>query len=196
MIKRRGKWVFLAAVAVVLIAQPVFAQNRIIDLGTLGGTWGQAYLINNLGQVAGISTTASGQRHGFFWTSEGGMVDLGTLGNGECSWPHDMNNSGQVVGERTTLPGDPLENPTLWDTTRAFLWTAEGGMVDIGTLGGTWSRASAINDLGQVAGGSKTASGEYHAFLWTAEGGMLDIGTLGGTWGDAWCINNQGQVVG
>ena len=197
MVKKIFTWAFLVVVAVVLImAQPVFAQLRMIDLGTLGGTKGQVNAINNAGQMAGISTTASEQWHAFFWSARGGMVDLGTLGNGEFSTASGINNSGQVIGESTTLAGDPFEDPTLWDTEHAFLWTAEGGMIDLGTLGGTLSRANAINDSGQVVGRSETASGESHAFLWTAEGGMVDLGTLGGPFSTAYLINNLGQVAG
>ena len=78
----------------------------------------------------------------------------------------------------------------------AFLWTAEDGMIDLGTLGGTRSYARGINDLGQVVGESSMATGGAHAFLWTAEGGMIDLGTLGGARSSAWGINNLGQVVG
>ncbi len=50
--------------------------------------------------------------------------------------------------------------------THAFLW--EGGqMTDLGTLGGYFSVAQAINDRGQVVGSSHTASGENHAVLWS-----------------------------
>jgi probable HAF family extracellular repeat protein len=41
-------------------------------------------------------------------------------------------------------------------------------MVNLGTLGGNFSIAFGINDLGQVVGYSSTASGETRAFLWTA----------------------------
>ena len=54
-------------------------------------------------------------------------------------------------------------------------------MIDLGTLGGASSGAEAVNDSGQVVGGSQTASGANHAFLWTQAGGMVDLGTLGGT---------------
>ena len=40
-------------------------------------------------------------------------------------------------------------------------------MVDLGTLGGSGSGASGINERGQVVGGGETTSGEYHAFLLT-----------------------------
>jgi probable HAF family extracellular repeat protein len=81
----------------------------------------------------------------------------------------------------------------------SFTWTAEGGFVDLGTLGegytNTW--ANAVNDLGQVVGASFVAGwSSSHAFLWTAEGGMTDLGTLGGASSSAADINNHGQVVG
>ncbi len=40
------------------------------------------------------------------------------------------------------------------------------GMADLGTLGGTGSQAWGVNNVGQVVGGSGTASGVYHAVLW------------------------------
>jgi probable HAF family extracellular repeat protein len=69
-------------------------------------------------------------------------------------------------------------------------------MTDLGTLGGTFSSASAINELGQVTGVADTAGGASHAFRWTAAGGMRDLGTLGGTFSYASAINAPGQVTG
>jgi probable HAF family extracellular repeat protein len=69
-------------------------------------------------------------------------------------------------------------------------------MVDLGTLGGTFSRATAVNNLGQVVGTSETASGEEHAFSWTAAGGMVDLSTLGGQSCYVYAVNDLGQVVG
>ncbi len=67
---------------------------------------------------------------------------------------------------------------------------------DLGTLGGGYSEAFAVNASGQVVGTSATASDERHAFLWTAERGMRDLGTLGGSSSTARDINQRGEVVG
>lgn len=71
---------------------------------------------------------------------------------------------------------------------------------DLGTLGGTYSNAQAVSNLGQVVGYSFRTGGtslqrDEHAFYW-ANGMMTDLSTLGGTWSEAYAINNGGDVVG
>ena len=51
-------------------------------------------------------------------------------------------------------------------------------MTDLGTLGGAWSQALAINDRGQIIGDSATRSGETHAVLWTAPSRKLHLPLL------------------
>jgi probable HAF family extracellular repeat protein len=69
-------------------------------------------------------------------------------------------------------------------------------MRDLGTLGGTYSFAYALNAGGQVAGYAYTSNGLIHAFLWSSGTGMQDLGTLGGFYSGAYAINASGQVAG
>src|SRR5215212_6493746 len=77
--------------------------------------------------------------------------------------------------------------------------SAQTVTIDLGTLGGNYSWAVALNENGQVAGTSYTVVNDkttVHAFFWTASSGMVDVGTLGGRYSESTGINNAGQVVG
>ena len=68
--------------------------------------------------------------------------------------------------------------------------------IDLGTLGGRLSVATAINESDRVVGWSYNASEVSRAFSWTATTGMVDIGTLGGAAASAGDVNDSGVVVG
>lgn len=74
---------------------------------------------------------------------------------------------------------------------------AQPAPVDLGTLGGNYSSAVAVNDGGQVAGISYAPPGDVtvHAFIWSRAAGMVDLGTLGSdTYVSA--LNARGQAAG
>ena len=164
--------------------------GRMTDLGTLGGTMTSPTGINGAGHVVGWSLIAGNAiTHAFLWQG-GQMADMNNLIPADSGWlllgASGINDAGQIVG---------------WGIHhgehRAFLWQS-GIITDLGTLGGTFSSATGINNVGQVVGSSATVGdATWHAFLWR-NGEMTDLGTLHpeGGHSHALGINNLGQVVG
>src|ERR1039458_6801494 len=72
-------------------------------------------------------------------------------------------------------------------------------MTKMGTLGGFWSQAYAINNKGQVTGLAYTKNGSAHAFIANcAPCPLKDLGTFAGSTSTVWGfgINDSGVVVG
>jgi len=69
-------------------------------------------------------------------------------------------------------------------------------VVDLGTLGGTYSQSFYVTSKGVVSGQASLADGSWHAILWQAAL-KRDLGTLGGLNSSAFgSPNARGQVVG
>lgn len=100
---------------------------------------------------------------------------------GPDSVARDINNLGQVVGAVYT-----------GGVYRAYVY-GDGGLSDIGTLGGGGSWATAINDRGQIVGNAEAADGASYGFLYS--GGAMSAIT-GGSAMQANGINNGGTIVG
>ena len=105
-----------------------------------------------------------------------------------------INDRGVMVGNSGISPGKDVEyHATIWRRGRAY---------DLGTLGGTHSLATEINDRGDAVGWSYTRRDLQHAVVWR-DGRILDLGVLARRYkrgdkrtSEAWDINNRGQVVG
>ena len=145
--------------------------------------------INNAGQILLLDSTPRDDENPA--THDVSVLDAGvrrqlTGSIGDRNFAADMNESGLVVG---SFGASDL------DYTRAFRWRPGDDGVDLGTLGGEGSKATAINENGQVAGTADTADGQPHAFRWTEDGGMEDLQSFGAT-SDAEDINASGSVAG
>jgi probable HAF family extracellular repeat protein len=158
----------------------------------------------------GISSTNVVVGDNFFFTGpmamshaaifKGGVpIDLGVLKGQLYSRANGVNAMGEVVGF-SGRERDSLES-------RAFVWSSQTGMMDIGTLGGAYAQAYAINDAGYITGASQTQGMgpmvTTHAFIYrqpTPPYGrynrMSDLGVLGGFSSYGMAINSYNHVVG
>jgi probable HAF family extracellular repeat protein len=159
-------------------------RYKVLDLGTLGGTYASPTALNASGHATGTSTTSDGAVRAFIYRN-GNMIDLGTLGGGS-STGSAINDADEVVGTSSDSNGNRF----------VFLWS-NGSMTSKGTLGGSESFGGGINNNGFVTGSAYTTNdAALRAFLFTPGVGMAGIPTLGGTNGFGIAINASNQVAG
>jgi len=205
-------------------------RYKLIDVGTFGGP--DSYFIfgvglNGRGQAAGAAATPTPDPfnpiciffdcfvgHAFQW-QDGVATDLGALPGTNNSGVSGINAHGTVAGVSENGLVDPVINfpdlePVVWK---------DDSIIDLGTFGGNFGQANAINDRGQVVGFATNAvpvpflggipvsiaafgcdvdlavPTQSRAFIWDG-GAIQDLGTLGGTDSCAVSINERGQVAG
>lgn len=114
-----------------------------------------------------------------------------------------VNDSGDVVG----ISGTCDVAVGALSAKHALLWRHDGGLVNLGSLGGYgWNTPMAINNRGEVVGFSDlpgdyvdgVLTPNFHAFLWSTQlNRMIDLGVLpGDSISEALDINDTGQIVG
>ena len=180
-------------------------------LGSIGGLSSGALSINDSGQIVGYSGD-----NAVVWNN--GSTTPTNLGSGGA---RGINNSGQIVGNsngNAVVWNNGSTTPTILGSgaaeginnlgqivgtsvNNAVIWNG-GTPTILGGLGGTWSIANAINDLGQAVGLSTYPNSYAHvnATLWDGSN-VIDLNSLidpslGFTLVVASGINNAGQIVG
>lgn len=199
-------------------------STGMVNLGTLGGSSGSATSINNLGVVVGASTPSSGPWSPFSYTQADGMkpierpesvhcyvsdlnesaVSVGRVGQRAYAWSasgaatylgtldprHEsstamgVNDSGVVVG--TSYVGN---------YEHGFIWSAQGGMRDLGTGGGLSAMAHDVTEDGYAVGTVEIATFQYRAYMWNPDGTGHQLATLGGE-SHATRVNHLGYIAG
>ncbi len=162
--------------AVLATAQQPQRRYKVIDIGTLGGTYSLGFAVNDSGDVAGQAATA-GQTDGFAatayqWNQRTGIRNLGVLSPPRFTACPSCNSDAAAVGaagevaigsEIATLdphgedfgqfnPQDPTHR-----TMRAGVWR-HGAMTVLPNLpGGNNANVFWVNNVGQISGVAENA---------------------------------------
>lgn len=193
------------------ILTPIYKSGELVDLSSLDRPF--LYDRNGLTRLPGIEDdwkvtglNDTGDIVGYTKTYQAFLYRRNTVrllqslpGYTNCK-PTAINKRGEIVGECTQR-----------EKSAAFFYR-DGSMIDIGSLGGPDTVATAVNDRGQVVGFSTLSKTEHttsrnffskpetHAILYES-GRLVDLNSLlprDSDWvlEEASGINNRGQIIG
>lgn len=127
------------------------------------------------------------------WQKSTTGVDVVPIGqyNGQYTILVDINDNELAVGWGYAGPVESSHE-------RALSWK-NGAFTDLGTLGGSFSRAHQVNNAGVIVGESEDANGRFAAVVW--ENGVIRqlprlLPDFTGGWGNAQAVNERGDIVG
>lgn len=130
----------------------------------------QGRAVNDLNQAAG-NQFACGPPNTkpFFWSPEGGYLELSQVPGGSFAAVHDLNNLGWIAGAANVV-GQGL---------RGFVHVPGAGYIVLGVLPGHHeAEALALNDRFQIVGYSSNVQvGPMHGVMWSPKG-LVDVGAI------------------
>jgi probable HAF family extracellular repeat protein len=176
----------------------LWQDGHMSALPTVGGNNGQAFAINNRGEVVGFAETADNDTSCPAFASapavapvlweKGQAHPLPLVGSDLDGVVDGINDQGTAVGYSGNCTA--ALHAVMWKNNTAFVLQDTGHAKS--------NRAFAINNLGQIVGRVRSLDGStYVAALWQPDGSLKILGVLPGDQAAfATGINNLGQVVG
>jgi hypothetical protein len=161
-------------------------------LGSLGASSGQdassGWGISGDGQQeVGLGWINAGSANGIYWTSQTGVVSLGTTVPNRSTRANATDYDGDVI--------------VGWqDNTTGFrqgaVWTNGAQTLISGAGGSPLGEAGAVSADGKVVGGIGVSSNSFQAYLWSASGGATNLGHLNPTYrGSVTGVSGDGKVA-
>ena len=173
--------VLLVALLFLLAPRTIGPRYTIRRLVAPGFVSTQPQSINDLGEVIGWANNLNGGEGFFIWDRDGKATEIVLDVEGK-PWFSKINNKGQALGEISS------GTRTLYP----FIWSASEGLRKPSFGANETARALDMNDRGELAGITWSASKIPHATLWNSnlEATLLTDATS--SW--AWQINNRGTA--
>jgi uncharacterized membrane protein len=185
-------WSLMTLAFAAAFSSLAFAQTPVFSVTVLpnvpGGTWANAYGVNNAGDVVGIvsgsSTCPLDVGCVAIWQN-GTPTVLGAVAGTTVSYAPSINNAGQVVGNVVTAGGN--NEAVIWNNGTPTLLPPPSPKYTV-------TFASFVNDAGQVVGYAENDSSQV-AVVWN---GLTptELGLGANEFGEALGINSSGLIVG
>lgn len=164
----------------------VWTNGVFTDIDLAGASSSSAVAVSANGTAATGYAYFMNDMEAFYWTKANGARLIDGLG-GDHTYSYGISADGStVIGESQRAAGNTLH---------AFVWTANGGAVDIDTIFDS-STANLVSKDGSAVAGIGTTGHNRSLFHWTSAG-MVDAGNLGGNGNDlnATAMSKDGGVV-
>ena len=165
-----------------------YSVATFLGLGDLpgGGVESYAYGVSADGSVVvGYSNSTSGPE-AFHWNLAGGMLGLGDLPGGNF-----FSRALSVSGNGSVVVGWSESDDI--STAKAFRWTSDAGMTE---LGNGWGFDISADGSVVVGGIYNANTNTMEPFRWTSGSGVVGLGTLpGDSFGYAHTVSADGSVV-